>query len=294
MRSPTKIAEPECYPSTSNPVKLVTHHDLNQSLLVNTKTPLSMKPLASLLLILIFQTISGFSAEPQKTAPSKTDESKEADKEFHTPKRDRKKLKAKSKHIEGLPNVLIIGDSISVGYTPQIISDLTGTANVSRIPENGGDTGRGIAKLDKWLGDKKWDVIHFNWGLWDLCYRHPESKNQGKRDKIRGTQTFTIEQYSKNLETLVTKLKATKAKLIWASTTFVPEGEAGRVLGDDHKFNAAAKKIMEKHGIPINDLNAFSQTIQQHAAKPGDVHFTKTGSKELGKKVAREIKKQLE
>jgi len=213
---------------------------------------------------------------------------------FYTPPADRKNLKAKSKFVEGLPNVLLIGDSISAGYTPEVIARLEGIANVARIPENGGDTGRGLQKIDKWLGKIKWDVIHFNWGLWDLCYRHPKSKNQGKRDKVKGKITFTLPEYAKNLEELVVRLKKTDAKLIWASTTFVPKGEAGRIQGDDQKYNAAAKAIMAKYEISINDLNTFSQTIQEHAKGLGDVHFTKEGSAALGKKVAEEIKKLLE
>ncbi len=219
--------------------------------------------------------------------------------DFFTPEADRKNLKTKSKYVEGLPNVLIIGDSISVGYSQPLIAELKGVANVSRIPENGGDTGRGLAKIEKWLAEKrwpggrKWDVIHFNWGLWDLCYRHPKSKTQGKRDKVNGTVTHSVEEYSRNLEALVIRLKKTDAKLIWAATTFVPQGEAGRFEGDDQKYNAAARKVMEKHGIPINDLNTFSQTIQEDFVGPGNVHFTKQGSQKLGRKVAEEIKKVL-
>src|SRR5262249_4795155 len=67
-----------------------------------------------------------------------------------------------------LPRVLLIGDSISIGYTVPARKLLQGKANVHRIPENGGPTSNGSAKLDKWLGDGKWDVIHFNWGLHDL------------------------------------------------------------------------------------------------------------------------------
>src|SRR5260221_7460827 len=68
----------------------------------------------------------------------------------------------------GLPRVLLIGDSISMGYTLPVRELLQGKANVHRIPENGSSTPVGVAKLKAWLGDGKWDVIHFNWGLHDL------------------------------------------------------------------------------------------------------------------------------
>src|SRR5687768_13473590 len=60
-----------------------------------------------------------------------------------------------------LPRVLLIGDSISIGYTLPTRTRLQGKANVHRIPVNGGPTIRGLESLDQWLGTAKWDVIHF-------------------------------------------------------------------------------------------------------------------------------------
>ena len=67
--------------------------------------------------------------------------------------------------VPGLPRMLLIGDSISIGYTLPVRERLAGKANVHRIPENGGPTTNGLARLDAWLGTQRWDVIHFNWGL---------------------------------------------------------------------------------------------------------------------------------
>ena len=67
----------------------------------------------------------------------------------------------------GLPRVLLIGDSVSIGYTLKVREKLKGKANVHRIPQNGGATEVGLANMKKWLRDEKWDVIHFNFGLHD-------------------------------------------------------------------------------------------------------------------------------
>ncbi len=67
----------------------------------------------------------------------------------------------------GLPRVLLIGDSISMGYTLPVRRALEGQANVHRIPANGGDTKKGLQLLDGWLGDGHWDIIHFNFGIHD-------------------------------------------------------------------------------------------------------------------------------
>jgi hypothetical protein len=189
-----------------------------------------------------------------------------------------------------LPKVLLIGDSISLGYTPHVVIALKGQVEVKHHRGNAQHTGTGLKMLDRWIGETEWDVIHFNWGLWDLCYRHPQSKVQGRRDKERGTLTTSLEQYEKNLEQLAIRLKKTQAKLIWAHTTTVPKGEAGRKVGDDDKYNEAAARVMKKLGIAINDLNAFTDSFPAELfIDHGNVHFTTEGSRRLGQAVAKKI-----
>lgn len=193
-----------------------------------------------------------------------------------------------------LPKVLIIGDSISIGFTPHVVKQLEGKAVVKHHKGNAQHTGTGLKKIDQWIGKTEWDVIHFNWGLWDLCYRHPKSKEQGKRDKTNGTLTTRLEEYEKNLEELVSRLKETDAKLIWAHTTVVPEKEAGRVVGDDLKYNDVAAKVMKKHGVAINDLNVLSREFAPELfSKPGDVHYTQVGYQKLAQQVATHISMAL-
>lgn len=193
-----------------------------------------------------------------------------------------------------LPRVLIIGDSISIGYTPHVKEMLKGKATVLHNRGNAQHTGTGLKRLDAWLGKGKWDVIHFNWGLWDLCYRHPDSKVQGRRDKVRGKITTTPEQYGKNLDRLVARLKWTKAVLVWAHTTVVPENEAGRFAGDAARYNAIAAKVMKKHGVAINDLHALTKRFPPSLfVAPGNVHFTNDGSGKIAKQVARKLEAAL-
>ena len=118
---------------------------------------------------------------------------------------------------------------------------------------------------------------------------------QGKRDKVNGTLTTTLEQYEKNLDELVSRLEKTGAKLIWAHTTVVPEQEAGRIVGDDEKYNAVAAVIMRKHGIAINDLHSLSKTFPSELfSKPGDVHYSQDGYRKLAHQVAEHISIALE
>ena len=88
-------------------------------------------------------------------------------------------------------------------------------------------------------------------------------------------------------------MKKTGAKLIWATTTPVPEGAQGRIKGDAAKYNAGAEKIMRKHGVVINDLYGLVMPRLQNVQKPRDVHFGKVGSELMAERVAANILKAL-
>ncbi len=181
-----------------------------------------------------------------------------------------------------LPRVLLIGDSISIGYTVATREALAGKANVHRAPTNCGPTIRGLEGLEKWLGDGRWDVIHFNWGLHDL-------------KKIDGKHQVPIDEYEKNLRKLVARLKKTGATLVWCSTTPVPEGcTPPRTNADALAYNAVARKIMEAEGIMIDDLYAFALARLDEIQRPANVHFTPEGSAVLAKQVAASILEALE
>ena len=183
----------------------------------------------------------------------------------------------------GLPRVLLIGDSISIGYTVPVQKALAGKANVHRIPENGADTVNGLKKIDSWLGDSHWDVIHFNWGLHDLKVT-PE-----------GGRQVPIEEYEKNLASLVDRLKRTGAKLIWATTTPVPQGKQNppRESSDAPKYNAAARRVMESEGVVIDDLYAVAMPRLAEIQRPLNVHFNDAGWAALGSEVAEAIRAVL-
>jgi lysophospholipase L1-like esterase len=181
----------------------------------------------------------------------------------------------------GLPRVLLIGDSISIGYTVPVREKLKGKANVHRIPTNGGPTSNGVKNLSSWLGTGKWDVIHFNWGLHDLK-QMPDGKIQ-----------IPLDEYEKNLRELVKTLKATGAKLIWCNTTPVPDADLNppRKNADVIAYNNSARRIMEENHVAINDLYTITLPELSRVQRPANVHFTPEGYEFLAKKVAADILK---
>lgn len=182
----------------------------------------------------------------------------------------------------GLPRVLLIGDSISIGYTQAVREALEGVANVHRAPTNCGPTIRGLQQLEQWLGDGDWDVVHFNWGLHDLKL-------------IAGKHQVPLDEYGKNLKELVSRLQKTDATLIWCNTTPVPEGALlpPRSNDDVIAYNQAAETIMKEAGIAIDDLYGFAKPKLEQIQRPANVHFTPEGSKVLAEQVARSIREAL-
>lgn len=169
-----------------------------------------------------------------------------------------------------LPRVLLIGDSISRGYTLPVRQLLAGKANVHRAPENCGPTANGLKKLSIWLGGGKWDVIHFNFGIHDRKTALPD--------------------YEARLESIAAQLKATGAKVFWAHTTPVAEG--GMKDASDADLiarNAAAAKVMQKHGIAVDDLHGWVKSDLVKYQNPNDVHFNAAGYERLAERVARVI-----
>lgn len=192
-----------------------------------------------------------------------------------------------------LPNVLLIGDSISIGYTLATREALEGVANVYRPLTNCGPTTRGLESLDKWLGDTKWDVIHFNFGLHDLKYMGPGGKNLADPDQPDSQVQVGIEDYEANIGAIARRLKATGAKVIWRETSPVPEGARGRIVGQSRQYNEAAKRAIERvGGIAIDPFYSFA-TEHAELQRKADVHYTPEGSKVLGYHVADVIRKTL-
>ena len=186
-------------------------------------------------------------------------------------------------------SVLIIGDSISIGYTPFIKTALSPNVEVAHNPGNGGSTLRGMESIDKWLDNRDWDVILFNFGLHDMVHKD----SSGKYDVVNGTIAVPLKEYRKNLEAIADKLNETTAKVIFVSTTMVPEGASGRKTASVPAYNEVALKVMKKKNIQVVDLYQPSLEIHPNNSKPKDVHYTPKGYEQLASIVVAAIRKAL-
>lgn len=190
--------------------------------------------------------------------------------------------------------VLLLGDSISIGYTPFVGEVLGAQAHVVRPtlesgrPENCAGTTNGVKHIARWLaidgGD--WDVIHVNFGLHDLKrVRGDTGKNSNDPDDPRQAAPDV---YETQLTRILDAAGATGARVVFATTTPVPAGELRphRDPADVPAYNLTARRVAREADIPINDLYTFVLDRTEPMLRPGDVHFSPDGSRLLGERVA--------
>jgi len=193
-----------------------------------------------------------------------------------------------------LPRVLIIGDSISIGYTVPVRQLLKNKANVHRIPVNGEYSAFGLAHIKEWLGDGKWDIIYFNWGIWDTHLLDSSGAIITNEDAYIGSAKIrtTIAEYQENLNKLIDIMESTGAKLIWASSTPITSRK-GKRLEDIGNYNKAAAEVMHSRHVPIDDLHSLIEPHLSEMQGEDGCHFTPQGYDYLGKRAAEAISSAL-
>ena len=151
-----------------------------------------------------------------------------------------------------LPRVVLLGDSIRLGYAPLVAKRLAGKATVVSPASNGGDSAALLRQIEQWAIRENPAVVHFNCGLHDL-----------RLTKAIGRHQVEAAQYQANLEQLATRLrKETTAAVVFANTTPILDARrAGRnekfsfAEADVQRYNSAAVSVMNRCGAPVNDLH---------------------------------------
>jgi lysophospholipase L1-like esterase len=189
-----------------------------------------------------------------------------------------------------MKKALLIGDSIRMGYQSTVKDILNGKVEIIWPVENCTHSGKILQNLDNWILSPKPDLVHMNAGLHEI-YRNDKT----------GLRQISIEKYTSNLELIFTAIRSAGIKLIWSNTTPVIDewyhrerGYVARLNADVISYNEAASSILKKYRIPSLNLYSFcDKRRNNHFFSKDGVHFTSQGSLELGKLVAKFIKKHL-
>ena len=195
--------------------------------------------------------------------------------------------------------VLILGDSISIGYTPFVREMLAEQATVVRPmakngkgSENCAGTTYGKDHIDRWLNLEGggFDVVHFNFGLHDLKRVNPETGKNSNDPNDPHQADLAL--YTTRLRLIALQLQASGARVVFGTTTPVPDGgvRPHRDPLDVLRYNAAARGVMDELGIPVNDLFATASSGLEEYQKPTDVHFNKAGSLALAEQVVEGVR----
>ena len=110
-----------------------------------------------------------------------------------------------------------------------------------------------------------------------------------------GQRQISISDYETNLRAIVQRLKKTGARLIWATTTPVPDAKVNppRRSVDVIEYNAVATKVMTESAIAIDDLNGVVISRLPELQIPANIHFTTPGYDVLAQQVAKSIQTAL-
>ena len=192
-----------------------------------------------------------------------------------------------------MKSVILIGDSIRMGYQTYVERLLADFATVWG-PEKNGETSQNILNnLEEWVISRDADIIHINAGLHDIKRQYGAMR--GAADNLVPAET-----YRKNVDKIFGTIKKSKpdAKLIWATTTPVnyhwhhEQKGFDRYEEDVENYNLVALELARKHSVEINDLyRLVMRSGRDRLLVKDGVHFTEEGYKMIGKAVAECIRK---
>ncbi len=193
-----------------------------------------------------------------------------------------------------MKTVVLIGDSIRMGYQSHVQQALQGLARVWAPQENGGNSQNVLEHLETWVINQNPDIVHLNCGLHDI-------KKPFETAPLAGQPAIPLDAYQTNVREILTYIRdRTQAQIIWATTTPVNEvwhhkrKAFDRFEADVLAYNTAATEIAQALNVPINDL----YTVVMHAGRddylaPDGVHYIPSGYTMLGQAVVTTIKPYL-
>ncbi|MBQ4332407.1 MAG: hypothetical protein IJC33_01335 [Clostridia bacterium] len=191
--------------------------------------------------------------------------------------------------------VMLLGDSIRMGYQKDVVQLLEGEYEVVYPADNGRFSAYTLwqaNQLFKYHGP--FELVHFNNGYWDMNIEAPMTE-----------PLHPVEEYKNNLRRIVALCRQCGAKVVFATTVPILEaGAAGDNTGVEatinysnewvKEYNAAATEVMNELDVPVNDLYALCQEDSRCYKCEDLLHLTPEGSRRCAQQVAEYIRKHME
>lgn len=188
------------------------------------------------------------------------------------------------------PKVVLLGDSIRLGYETAVRLALEPDCEVWAPSQNGQHSANQVAHIQPWILDPQPALVHLNTGLHDVKVFQPGGECQ-----------IPLCAYRENLLRLIDAVRtAARAELILATTTPINEQahnagkEFDRFNAHIMTLNAVVRDLAQSGGIALNDLHAFAREQLLDELLPDGVHFTPEGYRRLGERVATVIRERLD
>ena len=206
-----------------------------------------------------------------------------------------------------MKNLLLLGDSIRLGYDSFVQEKLAGRMNVYFAEDNGRFAQYTLRELSIWKSKLSWpddiDVVHWNNGLWDIL--HLSSKATGYDGEDTGETIVSAnrpadlrfdkdpltppDMYRYMLGRIVTRIHQLfpRAAVIFATTTPVIEElatTAYRSNAEVELYNRIAREVLIPRGVRINELGDFSKANCSKLHRDW-VHYTDEGSELLASEI---------
>lgn len=196
-----------------------------------------------------------------------------------------------------MKKVLLLGDSIRMGYDDFVREMLVNKCEVYFDPE---DNGR-FSAYTLWQMNQafrhygNFDIVHWNNGYWDMNIEAPMIE-----------PVHPLDEYIHYLKRILTEIRGHGAHPIFATTTpILTPGSAADVTGTKaenihyndqwvQEYNAAANALMTYEDVPINDLYSLCKEDPHYYKCADSLHLTEAGYRRCAEQTAAIILRELE
>jgi len=195
-----------------------------------------------------------------------------------------------------MKKVLLLGDSIRMGYDDAVKEILHGKCEVYFDAE---DNGR-FSAYTLWQMNQlfrrygRFDVVHWNNGYWDMNIEAPMVE-----------PIHPVDEYVHFLKRILAEIRRNGARPVFATTTPVlSAGAAADVAGTGamsisynnewvKKYNDAAKALMKAENVTVNDLCQLCEEDPYYFKCEDLLHLTPKGYRRCAEQTAACILKEL-